>query len=307
MSLSADNILDRMQLKKALVWWRNIAILALFFFLLSLVMKGCGGPKVSSDHVALVSIEGLIFEDQERIDALRQLRDDPSVKAIIVRIDSPGGTVVGGEALYNVIRDITKKKPVVAVLGSMAASGGYMTAVAASYIVAYQGTITGSIGVLLQTADITELAHKLGVNLVTLKTSELKGAPSPLEKMTPAVAQYMQENLQKINAMFIDMVAEGRQLPRADVVRLADGRIFMGNEALQLKLIDAIGDQETAMEWLKSNKKIDKNLTIQREDLHPHKTGLSKIFSLLAGEHNYLTQLWNGPIMAVWNPALLNH
>jgi protease-4 len=306
MPFSADQLLDRMQLKKRLSRWRNVAVVALILLGISIVAKNRNVTEITNDYVASVAIEGIILEDQERIKTLRKLRDDPAVKAVIVRVDSPGGTIVGGESLYKEIRQIAAKKPVVTVMGSIAASGGYMAAMAAHYIFAYEGTLTGSIGVLLQTADITELATKLGINLVTLKTSELKGTPSPLEKMTPAVSKYMQDNINKAGDMFVTMVAEARQIPKEEVQMLADGRIFMGSEAVKVKLVDAIGNEENALEWLKSNGKIDKNLKIQRRDLIPKKEGIEKLFSVFAHQQNYVSQLLVGNMMALWNPGMMN-
>lgn len=304
MPFSADQLLDRMQLKKRVSRWRNTAVIALVLLAIVGVTKNRDGLGVGESYVASVSIEGLILEDQDRLKTLRELRDDSSVKALIIRVDSPGGTIVGGESLYKEIRQIADKKPVVAVMGSMATSGGYMTAMAANRIFAYEGTITGSIGVLLQTADITELAHKLGVNFVTLKTSELKGAPSPLEKMTPNVAKHMQENIDQAGAMFVSMVAEARHLSKVEVDAISDGRIFMGNEAIKVKLVDAIGNEENALEWLKTTNKIDKSLKIHHRELMPEKTGIAKIFSVFAGNQNYVNQVLNGGIMALWSPRI---
>ncbi len=304
MTLSADVILDRINLKSKIAKWRLIAIISLVLAALGFINSG----EVDSfsdtylDHIAYAKIEGFIMEDKERLDSLRKIRDNKAVKALIVYIDSPGGTIVGGESIYKVIKEIAAAKPVVAVMGGMAASGGYMVALPAQYIFAYEGTITGSVGVLLQTAEITELAKKVGVNLITIKTSELKGSPSPFEKMTDNVNKYMQENLHIAGGVFLNMVKESRKLSDIELQEISTGRIYIGREAIKRKLIDAIGDDEDAVKWLKTNGKIAKNLKVKEYELIPEKKGFSKYFSSFAGNNNFMN-IFSSGFMTLWSPT----
>lgn len=303
MTLSVDSVIDRIRLKKAIGRWRSLALL----LLVVIVMLSARGMHLSflqkQDHIARVAIEGLILEDTDRLTGLSQLRDDETVKAVVVYINSPGGSIVGGESLNRILSDVAKHKPVVVAMGGVATSGGYMAAVASDYIVAYEGTITGSIGVLLQSVEVTQLAHKLGIELVTLKTDELKGAPLPTEKLTPQALSYLQETLQQGKTMFVQVVARGRKLPEAEVQKLADGRIYLGKEAVKLKLIDAIGTEEDAVRWLKVNKKLDKSLEVRPYSFEKKTGTLEMLFSSVVDNKNYVTGMFSGGLMTLWSPT----
>ncbi len=301
----SDDFIDRARLKKKLAKWRNIALIALFFLALAIASKDSGMGS-AGDHVAYVAIEGFISDDSFRLKALRNIRDDNKVKALIVHVDSPGGTIVGGESLYRVIKQISAKKPVVSTMGSLATSGGYMVAMAANHVVAYSGTITGSIGVLLQTAEVTDLVKKLGINMITIKTSELKGSPSPFEKMTPKVSNYLQQDIDKAGNIFINMVASARGLSKDYVKSIADGKIYMGEDAVSKHLVDEIGDYETAINWLVNSAKISNKLKIRTYNLEEDKSGFWKNISLFSSKNNYWANLNNGGgIVALWKPSLL--
>ena len=205
-----------------------------------------------------------------------------------MHLNTPGGTVVGGESLYNSIKNIRAKKPVVAVMGDMATSAGYMIALGTDRIYAHNGTLTGSIGVLLQSVEITELAKKIGVTMDTVKSAPLKGSPSPFEKMSPAVRTSMQNVINSFYIIFIDMVVRERKLSRAAVFELADGRVYTGVQALNLKLIDAIGDEQEALAWLKQNRKIDTSIAIRDVNLEPKQSKLQQIMDELGIKTKFL-------------------
>ena len=255
-----DSFLYSGHLKQQILKWRSMAIL--FAVVAGLAILGSfvnkmGGANVGKEYIARVSVEGFIAEDSYRDKVLKGIIEDDNAKALILHINSPGGTIVGGETLYNSIKRISDKKPVVSVLGSLAASGGYMTAVASDHIVSHNGTLTGSIGVLFQTAEISDLAKKIGINVITFKSGIHKGAPSPFEKMNPQVSAAINESLTDSYNFFVDLVDENREeLTREDVVKLADGRVYTGRQAFAAKLVDAIGSEETAIEWLKSEHEI---------------------------------------------------
>jgi len=270
MSFSADWLMDRIRLKRRLRIWQTVGVIGLCAFIIAMAARfdviGQG------DHIARLWIDGVIRDDIERDELIAEMARDENIKAVIVRINSPGGTVVGGEALFRNLRSLASNKPVVAVMGEVAASAGYMTALAADYIVAREGTITGSIGVLMQSADFTGLMDKVGIKPVVIKSSPLKAAPNPMEVMTPEVLAVTQDVILDMYQMFLGMVVERRPLNIEEASKLADGRIFTGRQALHARLIDATGNETTAFQWLKAEKKIDgdleiKDVTYGEEDL----------------------------------------
>ncbi|SCA56115.1 Peptidase [Candidatus Terasakiella magnetica] len=260
MTFSADYLLDRIRLKRRLRIWQGIGILAVCGALLALGarfdMFGHG------DHIARLWVEGVIRDDIDRDHMINELAKDDQVKAVIVRINSPGGSVVGGEALYRSLRKLGEKKPVVAVMGEVAASAGYMTALAADHIVAREGTITGSIGVLMQSANIKGLMEKIGVKPVVIKSSPLKAAPNPMEDMTPEVRKATESVILDMFSMFQSMVMERRGLSKDEVVKLSDGRIFTGRQAEKAKLIDETGSEAAALAWLESQRDVSSSLDV---------------------------------------------
>lgn len=309
MSLNADVLLDRISLKAKLKKWQLVS-LALLLLLMAVAIGKSGGLKVSGDHIARITINGTIFQDDFRDAQLVAIRDDKHVKALIVRIDSPGGTTVGGESIYYALREIAKTRPVVAVMGTLAASGGYMTALGADYIVARKGTITGSIGVLVQNMEATELAGKMGLKFQTFKSAPLKGAPSPFEKVTPEVEQSIQAIIKDFYDYFVGMVAERRNMPKPKAYQLADGRIYTGNQAVQNGLIDKIGGEKEAVEWLVNVKKLDKKLEVRDVELEDKEEKISKFFgktfaNILGGGKMTETVRLNG-LMTIWQPGVSN-
>lgn len=261
MTFSSDHILDRIRLKRRLRFWQAIGVLAVVGVMLAVGSRfNLFGP---GDHIARLWVNGVIRDDVERDELIRDLAQDLSVKAVIVRINSPGGTVVGGEALYRNLRALSSKKPVVAVMGEVAASAGYMTALAADYIVAREGTITGSIGVLMQSANVTGLMDKIGIKPVIIKSSPLKAAPNPMEDMTPEVRKATENVIMDMYQMFLGMVVERRPLDVGQARTLADGRIFTGRQAKHERLIDETGSESTALVWLQGAKNIPDGLDIE--------------------------------------------
>lgn len=260
MSLDPDTLVDRRRLKRSVALWRALAIVGLVALLL--VAVGRVAPFGIRDYVARLEVGGLIVDDPERDRLLEEVQTDHRAKALIVRIDSPGGSVVGGEALYLAIRRVAEKKPVVAVMGTVATSAAYMTALAADHLVAREGTITGSIGVIMQTAEITELLDEIGVSTEAIKSGPLKGAPSPLEPLTEEARRAARALVTDMYDMFVDLVAERRGFERSRVLELADGRVYTGRQAFDLKLIDSLGGEEEARAWLASAHGIAEELPV---------------------------------------------
>lgn len=219
-----------------------VAILALASFL-SGGRRTSGSLAVGGGSVALVKIEGLLVNPDDVVDELTDYSEDSSIKAIVLRIDSPGGGVVASQEIYNAVKNAKKEgKKIVASMGTVAASGGYYVAAAADKIVANPGTLTGSIGVKMEFASVEKLLEKIGVKGMVVKAGEYKDIGSPFRDMTDHEKQLLQDVIDDVHSQFIEAVSEGRGLPAADVKAIADGRIFTGRQALALKLVDQLGD-----------------------------------------------------------------
>ena len=260
MSISqAEVIVDRRQMKRRLLRWRILAVLAVLFALGALFWSGEDFRK-RFDHVARIHIDGLITGDEATLKLLDSLAKASHVKGVIIRIDSPGGTTAGSEAIYEKIRIIARDKPVVAVMDTVAASGGYITAIAADYIVARGNTITGSIGVIFSFPEISKLLDTLGIRMEEIKSGELKAEPTPYKPMSDRVRQVSNEMVQESFAWFTGLVVERRKLSAERVRVLADGRVYTGRQAVTEKLIDALGGEEVALEWLQTQKNLSKDI-----------------------------------------------
>ncbi|ACP53546.1 MAG: signal peptide peptidase SppA [Rickettsia africae] len=273
MSITPDYLIERRQIKSRLLIWKLTAIILIAIVFL-LVGKDFAPKEVlpinsNEDYIASVLIDEIILEDEKRDKKLKKIIDDSHIKALIVNVNSPGGTVVGAEKIYNILRKISAKKPVVIVMGTMAASGGYLISLGGDYIISHNGTITGSIGVILQTAEVTELAQKLGIKFNNFKSGELKAVPNPTEKLTEAVRIAIMDNIEDTYNFFLELVSERRNLPIEEVKKLADGRVYSGRQALKLKLVDAIGSEDTALKWLQEVQKINVNLLVKDYQLKP--------------------------------------
>jgi protease-4 len=260
-SLETDLLIDRRRLKRNLIFWRVLTVLAV----LIAVLVGVRGHGLigGGAYVARVRVDGIITDDPKLVEAVRRLGDDRSVRAVLLAIDSPGGSVGGGEALHDAIAAIAAKKPVVAVMGGLAASAGYMIAVPATRIFARQGTLTGSIGVFLQSADISGLLGKLGITAEVIKSGPLKDEPSIVAPLSPQGRDMLQGLVMNLYDQFVAMVAAGRHMDPAKVRQLADGRPYTGQQALQLGLIDAIGGEHAARAWLASAKNVSADLPVR--------------------------------------------
>lgn len=253
MATRADELIDRRQLRRKLTFWRIAAFLVAAIAIIAAATwmyedKGSRGI----DHIAKVKIEGTITEDEELIERLNEIRQSASVKGVILSIDSPGGTTAGGEAIFDEVRRLAKEKPVVAQVGTLAASAGYMIASATDHIVARQSSIVGSIGVLVQFPNVSGLMDKLGVTLDEIKSSPLKAEPSPFNPTTEPERAMMRAMIMDSYDWFVSLVDDRRPLTRQEVSALADGSIFTGRQALQRKLVDALGGEREAIAWLET-------------------------------------------------------
>jgi protease-4 len=278
--MQPEYFIERKKLKQHLFNWKMLCIVliaalgtaAKFIFFDDRSI----GTNKNHEYIATVYIDGAILDDKKRNENLRKIVDNNQIKALIVYINSPGGSAPSSEELYNLLRKIAVKKPVVAVMNSLAASGGYMIAIAADYIVAHNSTITGSIGVVWQNLEVTNLAEKIGITFNNFKSSPLKAAPNPTEKITPEVEEASMSLIKDTYDYFVELVSQRRKLPKAQVIKIADGRIYTGRQAYDLKLVDRLGSTDEALAWLHDEKKIDKSLKLKEVELKP-KPLISKI------------------------------
>ena len=261
MSLDTDLLLDRRRLKRRLNFWRVLTVVAVVAAALVVLKPGRGGGGLLP-HLARINIDGVISENTRTLDAITALAKDPAVPAVILSINSPGGTVSGGETLYVALRKLAAAKPLVAVMHGTAASAGYMIAMPAERVYARGSTLTGSIGVILQTGEVSGLMQKLGVTAEAITSGPLKDQPSTTRPLTPQGREYLDGMVADMYDQFVTMVAEGRHMDKDAVKKLADGRAYTGRQALALNLVDELGGEAEAREWLARTHKISVNLPV---------------------------------------------
>jgi protease IV len=260
MSLETDLLLDRRRLKRRLFVWRSLAVLAALVAVL-VALRG-ESASFGRSRVARLNVSGLITDDRKLNEAVTKLADNDSVKALIVRINSPGGSVSGGEGLHDAIALVADKKPVVAVMGGTAASAAYMIAVPAVRIFAREATLTGSIGVILETGEVSGLLKSLGISTEAITSGPLKDQPSFTKPLSQQGRDVLQALVLDMYDQFVGMVASGRHMDAARVRELADGRAYTGRQALKLGLVDEIGGEHDARLWLATQKGVSADLPV---------------------------------------------
>ena len=261
MALDADTIVDRRRMRRKLTFWRVFAILIVIGAVVAVgaALRVPGTDVLTgqaSGSIARVTITGLIRGDQERVEALERLGKSRA-RAVIVHINSPGGTTSGSEQLHDSLMRLKEQKPLVVVVDGLAASGGYIAAVAADHIVALETSLVGSIGVLFQYPNVADLLKTLGVKIEEVKSSPLKAAPNGFEPTSPEALAAIEAIVSDSYAWFKGMVKARRQLDDEMLQRVADGRVFTGRQGIPLKLVDELGDERTAIAWLAKEKNID--------------------------------------------------
>jgi protease IV len=269
MSLDSDVIVDRRRIRRKLTFWRVFAAVVVIAAIAAVGALMSGRSAFSTTgSIARVNIEGLIRSDQDRVEALERL-ERSSAAAVVVHINSPGGTTAGSEQLYDSLVSLKAKKPLVVVVEGLAASGGYITAIAADHIVAQQSSLVGSIGVLFQFPNVSELLKTIGVKVEEVKSSPLKAAPNGFEPTSPEARDALDSLVKDSYAWFRGLVKERRGMDDAQLEKVADGRVFTGRQAIDLKLIDQLGDEKTAVTWLVENKGVRKGLPVRDFKLTP--------------------------------------
>lgn len=305
MQFDTDALIERRRLKRRVTIWRAATVIVLvagLFTVASFFMdKGFGLP--ARPHIARINIQDVITEDRDRQEALKALIEDGNAKAAIVYINSPGGTTFGAEELYVALRKFGETRPVVAVIGTIGASGGYLTALAGDRIFARESTITGSIGVLFQTTEFSKLLDKVGVSAETITSGPLKAEPSPFKPLSERARAATQSMVNETFAWFKGLVMERRKMTEEEVTRVTDGRIFIGKIALGLKLIDEIGGEEEAVAWLAQEKGVDQNLPIYTLSWGTETDDWRELFSSIAGKAFLSERLSLDGLLAVWHPG----
>ena len=301
MAYDADYLVDRRWLKRRLAFWRTLAVVALVAAVAAAFGRFCTGLS-ERDHIVRLDIDGLILRDDRRIEALGKLAKESSVRAVILRIDSPGGTVTGGESLHRALLDLSRDKPVVAIMDGLATSAAYMVAIGADRVFARETTLTGSIGVIMQTTEITRLLDMIGITPRAFKSGELKASPNPFEPISPAAVAAMQELIDETYAMFRDMVLTRRALDVSAAAIFADGRVFTGRQALKAGLIDEIGGEKEAVAWLAAEKGLPADLKVREIRLKRDVGDLIDRLDGLARKTILSERLTLDGLVSVWHP-----
>lgn len=238
--MEANVLADRRRIRRKLGFWRIMTVIAALA-VIALLALNLGGPDLRSDHIARISIAGVISDDDGLIELIEEIGESAAAKALVVTISSPGGTTYGGERIYKALLEVGKSKPVVADVRTLAASAGYMIATSTDHIVAGESSIVGSIGVIFQYAQAQELLDKIGLRIEDIKSAPLKAEPSPFHEASPAAKAMIRSMVLDSYDWFVDLVAKRRGMDRVKVLELADGSIFTGRQGLENGLVDALG------------------------------------------------------------------
>src|SRR5438874_3164040 len=326
MSLDSDVIVDRRRIRRKLTFWRVAAALVAIAAIVTvglLATPGARSTLTSSGAIARVQIDGLIRGDNDRVEALERLEKSQAA-AVVVHINSPGGTTAGSEQLYDSLMRLKAKKPLVVVVEGLAASGGYIAAIAADHIIAQQSSLIGSIGVLFQYPNFSELMKTVGVKVEEVKSSPLKAAPNGFEPTSPEARAALDALVKDSYAWFRGLVKERRGMDDALLEKVADGRVFTGRQAGDLKLTDQLGDEKAAVALLVAEKKVKSDLPVRDYKLSPKfgdltflrtaasitldALGLSAIARQIeqAGVAQAVDRLSLDGMLALWHPAGTN-
>ena len=270
MSLDADAIVDRRRMRRKLTFWRVTAVVVALVAIGGGALLFVPGSRLMPPgaYISRIKIQGLIRGNQDRIEALERLGRSRA-SAVIVHIDSPGGTTAGSEQLYDALRDLQSKKPMVVVVDGLAASGAYIAALSADHIIANETSLVGSIGVLFQYPNFTDVLKTIGIRVEEVKSSPLKAAPNGFEPTSPEARAAIEAIVLDSYAWFKDLVKNRRNMDNGQLTRVADGRVFTGRQAVGLKLVDGLGNEKTALAWLEKEKKVPANTPVRDYSLRP--------------------------------------
>jgi len=326
MSLDADLIVDRRRMRRKLTFWRVlavfIAVVAIVAVTATVTRRGPDGLTAGGDYIARLRITGLIRNDQERVDSLERLAKSRSAKAVIVHVDSPGGTTAGSQQLHEALKGIAAAKPLVVVVDGLAASGGYIAAMSADHIVAQETSLVGSIGVLFQYPNVSDLLKTIGVKVEEVKSSPLKAAPNGYEPTSPEARAAIEALVKDSYAWFRGMVKDRRKMDDATLDQVTDGRVFTGRQGVALKLVDQLGNEKTAVAWLEKEKGLKADTPVRDWQLKSRfgdlsmlhlatamvldAVGLSSIAQRIEGSVQAVERLNLDGLLALWHPPVGN-
>ncbi|AWN51026.1 signal peptide peptidase SppA [Methylobacterium sp. 17Sr1-1] len=318
MAIDAELLLDRRSLRRKLSVWRAIGIGALIVAAGAVGWRAAGGRGLSAvtPQIARISIDGFIAGSEKTRELMKRVGESSAVSGVVVAINSPGGTTTGSEELFRNLRALAEKKPIVAFVDGTAASGAYITAIAADHIVARETSLVGSIGVLFQYPELSGLLDKVGVKVEEVKSSPLKAEPSGFHPTPPEARAALQAIVGDTFGWFKDLVAERRKMNPDQIKAVADGRVFSGRQSVPLGLIDETGNERQAIAWLEREKGVAKDLPVR--DWKPRSDNRFGLFSAAAFGAGLLgyddlaarlrqagpetKSLTQGGLLAVWRP-----
>ncbi|MBE7636113.1 signal peptide peptidase SppA [Sneathiella sp. P13V-1] len=292
---------DRRRAKRRLFFWRAAAVILLLIVIGMFV--GMSADEIAEDHVARLNINNVIVEDEWRQEAIQGILEDDTAKALIVYINSPGGSTYGSERLYKSLRRVAEKKPVISVIGTVGASGGYLTALAGEQIFAGESSITGSIGVIIQLTEFSELMDTLGIKGDAITSGELKGEPSPFKPLSAAGRANLQEMVSSTHEWFVDLVTERRPISREEAEALANGGIYIGKKAVTNGLIDQLGGLYEARRWLESDRQIPGHLPTLIHEYGPPKGLVDQLLEGMLGKSVISERLTLDGLVSLWHPS----
>ena len=281
-------------------------ILVLFVLVFFYAYLTGGEPRalsfLSGDGVGVLEIEGTIDDSRSVLAELKRFKEAPWIKAVVVRIDSPGGAVAPTQEIFDELEKTKKRKPLIASMGGMATSGGYYVASACEKIVANPGTLTGSIGVIMQLSNVEELMKKVGVKGYNIKSGANKDIGSPFQPLSPEGREILQSLVDNVHSQFVSAVARGRGMSEAQVRKLADGRVYSGAQAKELGLVDQFGTLDDAIELAAQKVGLEENPAVYYSTPQPDRWW-EKLFFAALGRRFPVSQ--RGWLRYEWSPALL--
>ena len=298
-----DLLIERSRLLKKITCWKLalFTLLAAFVYMFySQIQKPLSSKLQQSSYIASIKIENEIYEDTKFDKFLDEIAEDNAIKAVIVQINSPGGTSGAAEKIYNKLLKIKKTRPVVATIGTVGASGAYLIALAADKIYTLNMSLTGSIGVIVQMPELVDLANKIGIKFKNYKSSDLKGLPNPMEYSSPEADAALMAVVKDSYDYFIDLVVLNRKINKEEAKKIADGRIYSGRQAVSLKLVDAIGTVDDAIVWLKTEKKLNNNLQLQEIEPKKHNAFFDILINKLDESSKSFMQKISSKLMSIY-------
>lgn len=306
--IKADIMMERSKMRGQVRFWRSLVFVVILLVILANNYKAdlhlYGGAKLpkGEKYIARIMVGDIIMHEPYRQQMLRDIADDDNIKAVILHINSPGGTTYGGEVLHDALSRISQRKPVVTVMHNMATSAGYLIAMSSERIYAGHSTITGSIGVIFQSMNVKGLADKIGVYPEIIRTGPLKASPTPFETMSPEAEQVITDVINDFFEKFLEIVAEGRGMDLEAVRALADGRIYTGTQAVNVGLVDEIGGEDEAISWLTQEHGLG-GIAVYDIDLREPVDKMEQLFgAILPGNVDALAPLQHRGLMSIWLP-----